>query len=394
MSSPREGSAPTQGRLSSRPMSGPNDSRQLPPIAQKVLSDDAPGPMKQMAARGILPGAKPADVVTVVALLTQQPDQSIACLAQQTLGKLPQPVLDAALDQPLDAVVIERLALAYAEQASVVERILRQASLGQAALEGLAERADERIGELIATNEQQMLMFPSVIEKLYLNKRVRMSTADRLIELAVRNGLELRIPAYKEAAAAIQNELIAEPTEERTFDDELFVETVAIASATEVDASNEDTHEVDDEGEEKLREKFLPLHARIAQMTNSQKIRCATLGTSAERLLLMRDPNRLVSSSAAKSPLLTENEVVRLTASRSVSDEVLRIFASNRDFTRNYQVKLNLVTNPRTPFTFVARLIPHLRDSDLRSLAKSKNVTGTVATSAKQQLERKKSPNG
>jgi hypothetical protein len=52
------------------------------------------------------------------------------------------------------------------------------------------------------------------------------------------------------------------------------------------------------------------------------------------------------------------------------------------------------VTNPRTPFTFVARLIPHLRESDLHSLAKSKNVTGTVATAARQQLDRKKQPHG
>lgn len=350
-------------------------------------------PMRQMAARGILPGAKPADVVTVVALLADQSDESISTLAKQTLTKLPRPVLDAALDQALGSAVVERLCRAYSDQADIVERLLRQESLGQAALENLAERADERIGELIATNEQRMLMYPTVIEKLYLNKGVRMSTADRLIDLAVRNGLELGIPAFKEAAAAIQNELIPEPTDDRNFDDELFAETSAIAASTEVELSDEDTHEVDDEGEEKLREKFLPLHARIAQMTISQRIRCASLGTSAERLLLVRDPNRLVSSAAAKSPLLKESEVICLSASRSVSDEVLRIFASNRDFTRNYQIKLNLVTNPRTPFTFVARLIPHLRDSDLRALAKSKNVTGTVATSAQQQLDRKKSPN-
>lgn len=380
-------------RYHPRPMSGPIDSRQLPPIAQKVLSTDAPMPMRQLAARGVLPGAKPADVVTVVALLADQSDESISALAKQTLGKLPRPVLDAALDQALDGAVVERLCGAYCDQADIVERLLRQESLGQAALENLAERADEKIGELIATNEQRMLMYPTVIEKLYLNKGVRMSTADRLIDLAVRNGLELGIPAFKEAAAAIQNELIPEPTDERNFDDELFAETNAIAASTEVDLSDEDTHEVDDEGEEKLREKFLPLHARIAQMTISQRIRCASLGTSAERLLLVRDPNRLVSSAAAKSPLLKESEVICLSASRSVSDEVLRIFASNRDFTRNYQIKLNLVTNPRTPFTFVARLIPHLRDSDLRALAKSKNVTGTVATSAQQQLGRKKSPN-
>ncbi|HMA93206.1 MAG TPA: hypothetical protein VKP30_11005 [Polyangiaceae bacterium] len=374
-------------------MSGPIDSRQLPPIAQKVLSPDAPMPMRQMAARGVLPGAKPADVVTVVALLADQTDETISSLAKQTLAKLPPPVLEAALAQNLDAAVLERLSGAFSDQADVVERLLRQESLGQSALELLAERADERIGELIATNEQRMLMFPTVIEKLYLNKRVRMSTADRLIDLAVRNGLELKIPAFKEAASAIQNELIPEPSDERNFDDELFAETDAIAASTELDLSSEDTHEIDDEGEEKLREKFLPLHTRIAQMTISQRIRCATLGTSAERLLLVRDPNRLVSSAAAKSPLIKESEVVCLTASRSVSDEVLRIFASNRDFTRNYQVKLNLVSNPRTPFTFVARLIPHLRDSDLRTLAKSKNVTGTVATSAQQQLDRKKSPN-
>ena len=374
-------------------MPGSFDSRQLPPAAQKVLAPDAPAPMRQMAARGILPGAKPKDVVTVVALLSEQADEAVATIAKQTLQKLPAPVLDAALDQALDELVVERLASAYADQPNIVERLLRQASLSQAALESLAERADERVGELIATNEQRMLMFPTVIERLYLNKRVRMSTADRLIELAVRNGLELSIPAFKEAAIAIKNELIVEPTDERTFDDELFAETAAIAESAEVDQSGEDTHELDDEGEEKLREKFLPLHARIAQMTISQKIRCATLGTSAERLLLVRDPNRLVAAAAAKSPLMKENEVVCLSASRAVSDDVLRIIASNRDFTRSYHVKMNLVTNPRTPFTFVARIIPHLRESDLRTLAKSKNVTGTVATAARQQLDRKKQPN-
>lgn len=382
-----------RGRLSSRPMTGSIDVRQLPPAAQKVLAPDAPAPMRQMAARGILPGAKPADLVTVVALLADQPDEAIAATARQTLQKLPAPVLDAALDQALDALVIERMAAAYADQPAVVERLLRQDTIGQGALEQLADRADERVGELIATNEERMLMFPTVIEKLYLNKRVRMSTADRLIELAVRNGIELSLPAFREAAAAIKNELIPEATEERTFDDELFAETTEVAEAATL-SDEEDTHELDDEGEEKLRDKFLPLHARIAQMTISQKIRCATLGTSAERLMLVRDPNRLVASAAAKSPLMKENEVVCLSASRAISDDVLRIIASNRDFTRNYQVKVNLVTNPRTPFTFVARLIPHLRESDLRSLAKSKNVTGTVATAARQQLDRKKQPHG
>ncbi|MGC4070039.1 MAG: hypothetical protein QM784_36365 [Polyangiaceae bacterium] len=205
----------------------------------------------------------------------------------------------------------------------------------------------------------------------------------------MRNGLELAIPAFKEAAQAIRDELIVEPTEERSFDDDLFLETDTVARDTSDESSTEDTHELDEEGEERLRDKFLPLHARIAQMTITQKIRRATLGTSAERLLLVRDSNRLVASAAVKSPMLKENEACVISASRNVSDEVLRILANNREFTRNYQIKLNLVTNPRTPFTFVARIIPHLREADLKALARSKNVTGAVATAVKQQLGRK-----
>ena len=37
-----------------------------------------------------------------------------------------------------------------------------------------------------------------------------------------------------------------------------------------------------------------------------------------------------------------------------------------------------------------ARLVPYLRERELKAVAKSKNVTGTIAQAAKQQLDRKK----
>ena len=77
--------------------------------------------------------------------------------------------------------------------------------------------------------------------------------------------------------------------------------------------------------------------------------------------------------------------------SRNVSDEVLRIIATNREWTQSHQVKLNLVMNPRTPFGMAARLVPYLRESELKTIAKSKNVTGPIALAAKQQLNRKSS---
>jgi hypothetical protein len=365
----------------------------LPAPAQRLLGPEAPPPARLMAASGIVPGLKPGDVVTVVACLAHADDPKVAAKAKATIGALPPPVLNGALQAELQAPVVAMLADAYAGNAEVVEKLLRQTRIDTDALTVLAERATEAIGELVATNEARLLQHPTVIEKLYMNKRVRMSTADRLLELAVRNGLELNIPAFKEAAQAIQNELIPEPSEEPTYDDELFNEVDQIAQATAVRA-DEDTHEVDEEGEERVREELRPLHARLAEMSVSQKIRRATLGTSAERLLLVRDTNRLVASAAVQSPMMNDNEAAMISASRQVCEEVLRIIARNREFTRNYQVKLNLITNPRTPFTFAARLIPHLRDHDLRGLSKSKNVPSAVQQAVRQQLNKKGSPRG
>ncbi|HKY38298.1 MAG TPA: hypothetical protein VJN18_20285 [Polyangiaceae bacterium] len=360
----------------------------LGPAAQKVLSEGAPLPAQMMAAKGVIPGAKPHEIVIVISELTRRTDEKLREAALGTLAKLPPPILSGALGQDLPGSVTLALAQLYAESHDVIERLLRMPRIAGAALELLATAADERAGELIATNEQLMLKYPVVIEKLYMNKRVRMSTADRLIELCVRSNIELSIPAFKEAAIAIKNELIPEPSEEPTYDDVLFKETHELAEQLEL-GDNEDTHEVDDEGEERVKPKVVPLYARMAEMTVSQKIRCATLGSPAERLLCVRDANRLVAAAAAKSPLLKEPEAVAISASRVVSEDVLRILAMNKDFTRNYQIKLNLVANPRTPFSFSSRLVPLLRESELKMLSKSKNVSGAISTAVRQQLAKK-----
>jgi hypothetical protein len=91
---------------------------------------------------------------------------------------------------------------------------------------------------------------------------------------------------------------------------------------------------------------------------------------------------------------MRDGEAIQISASRAVSEDVLRIIAQNREFVRHYQVKLNLVSNPRTPFTFAARLLPHLRDNDVRRLSKSKNVSGAIVQAARQQLQRKQGKSG
>jgi hypothetical protein len=355
-----------------------------------MIDPASPAAMRQMAAKGVAPGLKPAEGLTVIALLCESEDAGIATTAKATLDKLPAPILNGALGGDLSPGVLALIAPMYARDAAVIFRILGHRGVTPETVAAIAAAASEEVAELVATNEQRLLAHPEIIEKLYMNKATRMSTADRVLELAVRNKIELNIPAYKEAAIAIGQELIVEPSPEPTPDDLLFQEIDRLSEQAVLDAAVEDTHRFDEQkGEEVVDDRFLPLYAQIAQMTISQKIRRAMLGNGADRLLLVRDANRLVAQAAIKSPTIQENEVVRISASRNVSEDVLRTIALDREWTRSHQIKLNLVQNPRTPFVFAARLIGHLREHELKGLAKSKNVSGAVAKAAKQQLERK-----
>jgi hypothetical protein len=367
------------------------DLAKLSAPARKLLDPASAGPMRQMAARGVAPGVKPGEAITVVALLSESTDPAIAATALATLGKLPAPILNGALAGDLPPGVLALLAPKYAHNAIIMEKLLAHPAIPPEAVADVAAAADEAVAELVALNEERLLAHPAIIEKLYMNKATRMSTADRVLELAVRGGIELPgIPAYREAATAIGMELISERSAEPTPDDALFQETDVAAQRAALDASTEDTHRLDEEtGTEVVEDKFKPLYMLLGTMTVSQKIRRAMLGNAADRLLLVRDTNRLVAAAAVKSPMIQENEIVRVSASRNVTEDVLRIIALDREWTRSHQIKVNLVTNPRTPFAFAAKLIMHLREHELKALAKSKNVSGAVAKAAKQQLDRK-----
>ena len=53
---------------------------------------------------------------------------------------------------------------------------------------------------------------------------------------------------------------------------------------------------------------------------------------------------------------------------------------------RNYQVRLALATNPKTPVMIVLKQLSSLGDRDLRQLAKSRNVPDVVSAQAQRMV--------
>lgn len=128
------------------------------------------------------------------------------------------------------------------------------------------------------------------------------------------------------------------------------------------------------------------LFAQIGRMTVAERIKLALKGNRETRMILIRDANRLIQRFVLQNPRITEDEIIAVARNRNLDTEILRLIGEHKGWPRNYQVKIALVTNPKTPLATALRFVSTLQERDIRFLAKSKNVSNTVAAQARRIL--------
>lgn len=360
---------------------------ELAPAVSRASGPDVSAPARMMAARGLAP-LGPPDLATAIYQLTHDADPKLAEAAQQSAAKLPDKILAAALAEALDPRVIEFFAQQVVDRAEIIEVVLLNPATHDETFVGLAGLLREGALEILAGNQQRLLRHPAIIEALYFNQATRMSTVDRVLELAVRNGVELSgIPHFKELAATIlggggEEASEAEQSESTKLEqtDNLFASLLDAGEwEQQVDVG---TLEYESEGEEGERSKS------ISELPISGKIRLALLGKAGDRAVLVRDSNKLVAMSVIKSPKLTDGEIAKFAGNRSICEDVIRYIAERREWHKNYQVKISLASNPKTPLAHALRMLPQLRSNDLRAISRSKNIPSVLAQAAKRMTRR------
>ena len=362
----------------------PLDASELPQPIRKFGDPKAPGPAKTMAAKGLVP-VKGEQLVALLLQLVADRDETIRKAATDTLKGLPDNVLQAACESAMHPAFLHELVRVFPHRDDVLERIAQNPEAVDATIELMARSSSEYLSEVIATNQQRLLGAPKIIESLYHNRNTRMSTADRLIELAARNEVKLHgIPAFEQHVEAIRDQLIPEPT------DEPLPADLDFQQALEADEDDDEAVERDPvEGTEEVKQKFLPLHQQLGKMSVPERIRMAQIGESAARQLLVRDANRLVAYAAISSPRTSEAEAARVAHSKEVGEDILRYIGNKKDWIRNYEVKKALITNPKTPLGIALRFLSHMRENDLKNLSRSRNVPAPLKQAANQRIQQK-----
>ena len=128
---------------------------------------------------------------------------------------------------------------------------------------------------------------------------------------------------------------------------------------------------------------------KTQRMSVVQKVKAALTGTKEERMLLIRDSNKLVARAVMQSPKLTEDEVEKYAAMKDVCEDALRVITLNRRFMKLYVVVKALVNNPRTPIDVGLHLVPRVNEFDLRRLAQNRNVADVIRHTAEKIVRQK-----
>jgi hypothetical protein len=121
---------------------------------------------------------------------------------------------------------------------------------------------------------------------------------------------------------------------------------------------------------------------KLARMRVVERVQMALKGGREERLLLIRDPCKVVQRAVLQSPKLSMQEVESFAAMRTLSEEALRLISINRKYLKNYIVLRALMFNPKTPLEITLHLLPLMKATELKLLTSDKNIADTLRTAA------------
>ncbi|HNW83052.1 MAG TPA: hypothetical protein PKG52_09195 [bacterium] len=120
----------------------------------------------------------------------------------------------------------------------------------------------------------------------------------------------------------------------------------------------------------------------LKDLTIGQKIKIAMMGNLEVRKILIKDPRKQIALAVLNNPRITEKEVASVAGEAAAPIDIISFIAGTKTLCKSYQVKLALVTNPKTPVKTALALLDVIRLNDLKRIAKSRNIPNVIKMKA------------
>jgi hypothetical protein len=382
------------------------------PVVRAVIEGVAPQPAKFAAARGMLPLAQ-NDLLEVLVALAEGSDAELSRIARETLSAQE----DSALRQAVSSFDAAPRVLDFFVgddnlPVEIHEAILQNPQTPEQAIVKFARQTQNgELLELISFNQQRLIQNPAIIDAIIANP-YRTAEAERRAQEIKREffekergaqqiASELRAQGKDAAAEFIEAADFAQDLDESdlSFEDAVLLASMIEVSDSEVDDSWLSLDMIEQLYEESAEERAaivdkiigelqfeedsvsverISVLNRVLRMNMKDRMRLAMRGDREARNILIRDPNRIVAQAVVQNPKITEQEVEKIASMRTVPEEVLRLIAINRAWSRNYQIMCKLAQNPRTPLANSMNILTRLQTKDLFAMSKNRNISEAI----------------
>jgi hypothetical protein len=347
----------------------------------------------------------------VLIVLNSDESQDVRTAASTTLATLkPEAFTHLAAQAGTPPDVLGFLCLWPRAPRELVEAIIFNPSTPDGALAQLASRSpDSKIIEAISLKQQSLIRSPEIIDAILTNPARSLEAERRAREVQeefFQKQFGVRMIADEQRAQADATraaetkasetvsvgdieDLVRLGLIEEGVDDGLVTEYEEIYGPFNESAPGPDEI-LDIErivGEIVTEEEFIaadriPVFQRVALMSIKDRVMLAIKGTREARMILVRDPNRMVSAAVLRNPRLTEAEIENIASIKTVPEDVLRQIGQTRAWTRSYVVIHNLVRNSRTPIAIGLTFLGRIQTRDLRTLSLNKNIPDVIRQAA------------
>jgi hypothetical protein len=366
-------------------------------VLSRLKKGGVPLQVRQSAARGVLPVGH-EELLAILIYLQNDAEPEVCQNARSTLeDEFSESLLKTILESPsAPAEILEYYGSFPFRSETLLEVVIQNKVTPDSTIAAIAEQVDAGLIDLILVNLMRLLRSPFILEALERNSHATPDITRRLGEIREeffekRNNF---IPIHRTRAEekAMKAQMDQEEASEKG--DASFTYSGEIREGE--DAASLTLESLADDGyvnfEEMPEDEKLSTIQKIARMSVAERVQTALKGSREERIILIRDSNRIVSASVLECPKLTDSEVEAIALMKNVSEEILRLVGTRREFAKSYSVIHNLVRNPRTPVATSLGMLNRILTNDLRTLSRNRNVPEVIRKAAQRQVTVRTAP--
>ncbi|HCP48036.1 MAG TPA: hypothetical protein DIU15_18500 [Deltaproteobacteria bacterium] len=163
---------------------------EIPADLRKHVAADAPVRGKMAVARGMLP-AEPRVLLGMMYLLLGDSDAGVREAAESGILEIPENRLLGMIDRKTHPKILEFLTYRRPEDTGLRERMVLLPQINTKSICLLAETGTGRIPEIIANNQERLLVTPQLVRFLAKNPEVPQAIIDRTITFLRLYGVEI-----------------------------------------------------------------------------------------------------------------------------------------------------------------------------------------------------------